>query len=66
MKTLQIITLFALIAAAMGFSPNTVPTMVNVDSLSKVVVGALPAAVIASPAFALDSVIDALPNYTRP
>jgi len=64
MKTFQIITLFALFAAAMAFAPNNIPQMVDDATLKKVAVGAIPAAVFASPAFALDSVIESLPTNT--
>lgn len=64
MKTFQIITLFALIASAMAFAPNVTPKIVKEVSLAKIAIGAIPAAIIASPAFALDSVIETLPSST--
>jgi len=39
-------------------------TVVKEVSLAKIAVGAIPAAIIASPAFALDSVIETLPSST--
>lgn len=62
MKTFQLFTLLALIATAMAFTPNAAPQIVK--DVSKMAVGAIPAAVIASPAFALDSVIESLPSST--
>lgn len=64
MKSFQILTLFALIAAAMAFAPNTAPKIVKDLSVGKIAVGAIPAAVIASPAFAMDSLIETLPTTT--
>mmetsp|Transcript_9336 Transcript_9336/g.13891 ORF Transcript_9336/g.13891 Transcript_9336/m.13891 type:complete len:110 (+) Transcript_9336:115-444(+) len=62
MKTFQIVTLFALIAAAAAFAPNSVSQVVKDVSLKKAAIGAIPAAAIASPAFAMDSIVEALPS----
>lgn len=62
MKTFQIVTLFALVATAMAFAPNQVPKVVSEFSVKKAAIGAFPAAALAAPAFALDSVVDALPS----
>eukprot|EP00560_Eucampia_antarctica_P004939 CAMPEP_0197836552 /NCGR_PEP_ID=MMETSP1437-20131217/29355_1 /TAXON_ID=49252 ORGANISM="Eucampia antarctica, Strain CCMP1452" /NCGR_SAMPLE_ID=MMETSP1437 /ASSEMBLY_ACC=CAM_ASM_001096 /LENGTH=109 /DNA_ID=CAMNT_0043442823 /DNA_START=40 /DNA_END=369 /DNA_ORIENTATION=+ len=64
MKTFQIITLFALVASAMAFAPNQISKVVSEFSVEKAAIGALPVAFLASPAFALDSVIEALPTNT--
>merc|ERR1719428_1677164 len=63
MKTFQLVTLFALIAAAMAFAPNQVPqvTKAALDA-KKIAAGALPVAAFAAPAFAMDSVVEALPT----
>mmetsp|Transcript_3762 Transcript_3762/g.5655 ORF Transcript_3762/g.5655 Transcript_3762/m.5655 type:complete len:109 (+) Transcript_3762:65-391(+) len=63
MKTFQIVTLFALIAAAMAFAPNA-PKVISEMSLKKATIGAIPAALIASPVFAMDSIVEALPTNT--
>lgn len=60
MKTFQIITFFAFVAASMAFSPNQV-SQVTKDAFVKGA-AAIPAAAIAAPAFAMDSVVDALPS----
>mmetsp|Transcript_4833 Transcript_4833/g.4599 ORF Transcript_4833/g.4599 Transcript_4833/m.4599 type:complete len:105 (+) Transcript_4833:34-348(+) len=57
MKTFQIVALFALVAAAAAFAP-----VISEVSLKKAAIGAIPAAAIASPAFAMDSIVDALPT----
>uniref|UniRef100_A0A7S2IGU6 Photosystem II reaction center M protein n=1 Tax=Helicotheca tamesis TaxID=374047 RepID=A0A7S2IGU6_9STRA len=68
MKTFQLVALFALIASAMAFVPNQAPKVVETVSagfdLKKAAVAAIPAATIATPAFALDSIVEALPTNT--
>eukprot|EP00579_Thalassiosira_antarctica_P004992 CAMPEP_0201901788 /NCGR_PEP_ID=MMETSP0902-20130614/54616_1 /ASSEMBLY_ACC=CAM_ASM_000551 /TAXON_ID=420261 /ORGANISM="Thalassiosira antarctica, Strain CCMP982" /LENGTH=112 /DNA_ID=CAMNT_0048435763 /DNA_START=470 /DNA_END=808 /DNA_ORIENTATION=- len=67
MKTFQIVTLFCLIAASMAFAPNKVQvTQRVVESgfdLKKAAIAAIPCA-IATPAFAMDSIVAALPTET--
>merc|ERR1711956_182192 len=68
MKTFQIVTLFCLIAASMAFAPNNVPKVAErfTESgfdLKKAAIAAIPAA-IATPAFAMDSIIESLPTET--
>jgi photosystem II PsbM protein len=49
----------------MAFAPNTTPKILKEGvSLKKAMIGAIPAAAIASPAFALDSVVEYLPTNT--
>lgn len=68
MKTFQFVTFFALLAAAMAFAPNQVSQVAKTASagfdLRKAAAAFVPAAGIAAPAFALDSVIEALPTNT--
>uniref|UniRef100_A0A7S4KBL9 Uncharacterized protein n=1 Tax=Odontella aurita TaxID=265563 RepID=A0A7S4KBL9_9STRA len=65
MKTFQLVTLFALVAAAMAFAPNQAPQVVKAGfDLKKAAIAAIPAAGFAAPAFALDSVVEALPTNT--
>ena len=68
MKTFQIVTLFCLIAASMAFAPNKAPQVAQrfAESgfdLKKAAIAAVPAA-IATPAFAMDSIVEALPTET--
>ena len=67
MKTFQIVTLFALVAAAMAFVPpqNVVNTAVTSGfDLKKAAAAAIPVAAISTPAFAMDSIVEALPTNT--
>ncbi|GFH50877.1 hypothetical protein CTEN210_07353 [Chaetoceros tenuissimus] len=57
----KLLNLFTLLATAMAFAPNAQKA---ISEVSKLAVGAIPAATIASPAFAMDSVIEALPTNT--
>ncbi|KAL7545611.1 hypothetical protein ACHAWF_008964 [Thalassiosira exigua] len=68
MKTFQIVTLFCLVAASMAFAPNKAPQVAQRFAESgfdfkKAAVAAIPAA-IATPAFAVDSIVEALPTQT--
>ena len=68
MKTFQIVTLFCLIAASMAFAPNKAPQVTQrvVESgfdMKKAAIAAIPAA-IATPAFAMDSIVASLPTET--
>jgi len=71
-KSFQIITLFAVVAAAMAFAPNSVPKVVSTAktvapaafNLKKAAAAAIPVATIAAPAFALDSIVEMLPTNT--
>ncbi|KAL7491638.1 hypothetical protein ACHAWT_001468 [Skeletonema menzelii] len=68
MKTFQIVTLFAMIAASMAFAPNAPKAVAQkvVESgfdFKKAAIAAVPAA-IATPAFAMDSIVSALPTET--
>lgn len=60
MKTFQIVTLFALVAASMAFSPNSVNQVARAAAVKGA--AAIPVAALAAPAFAMDSVVDALPS----
>mmetsp|Transcript_1292 Transcript_1292/g.1892 ORF Transcript_1292/g.1892 Transcript_1292/m.1892 type:complete len:108 (+) Transcript_1292:49-372(+) len=60
MKTFQLITLFALVAAASAFAPQQVAQVAKAGE--KAAFAALPVAAFAAPAFALDSVVDVLPS----
>ncbi|KAL3802314.1 hypothetical protein HJC23_007139 [Cyclotella cryptica] len=97
MKSFQILSLFAMVAATMAFAPNKAPqafihphdiystfmpvrfTIIThlcpfslvaqrvVESgfdFKKAAIAAIPAASIATPAFALDSIVEALPTQT--
>ncbi|GKY95358.1 hypothetical protein MPSEU_000497600 [Mayamaea pseudoterrestris] len=59
MKTFQILSFFALIASALSFAPAS-----QVQQVAKIAAGAFPAAAIVGPAFALDSIVEALPTNT--
>uniref|UniRef100_A0A7S0LCE1 Uncharacterized protein n=1 Tax=Coccolithus braarudii TaxID=221442 RepID=A0A7S0LCE1_9EUKA len=67
MKTFQIVTLFAMIAASMAFAPNAPKVAQKVVEsgfdFKKAAIAAVPAA-IATPAFAMDSIVSALPTET--
>jgi photosystem II PsbM protein len=68
MKSFQIFTLFAMIAATMAFAPNKAPQVAQrfAESgfdMKKAAIAAIPAA-IATPAFAMDSIVEALPTQT--
>nr|AAO43193.1 photosystem II reaction center M protein precursor [Phaeodactylum tricornutum] len=63
MKSFQLLTLFALIAASLAFAPNQAPQQVAKAAFTKAA-GALPVAALAAPAFALDSIVEALPTNT--
>eukprot|EP00429_Kryptoperidinium_foliaceum_P079759 CAMPEP_0176223118 /NCGR_PEP_ID=MMETSP0121_2-20121125/20582_1 /TAXON_ID=160619 /ORGANISM="Kryptoperidinium foliaceum, Strain CCMP 1326" /LENGTH=109 /DNA_ID=CAMNT_0017562347 /DNA_START=51 /DNA_END=380 /DNA_ORIENTATION=- len=62
MKTFQIISFFALIAASMAFTPNQVPQVAKEAFLKGA--AAMPVAALAAPAFAMDSIVEALPSTT--
>ena len=67
MKTFQIISLFALVAAAMAFAPNQAPTVVKTAAsfdITKAAIAAIPAMGLAAPAFALDSIVESMPTNT--
>eukprot|EP00804_Cyclotella_cryptica_P020529 CCRYP_003380-RA/>CCRYP_003380-RA protein AED:0.07 eAED:0.07 QI:65/1/1/1/1/1/2/966/143 len=69
MKSFQILSLFAMVAATMAFAPNKAPQVAQrvVESgfdFKKAAIAAIPAASIATPAFALDSIVEALPTQT--
>ncbi|KAL7437526.1 hypothetical protein ACHAXH_004930 [Discostella pseudostelligera] len=69
MKSFQIVTLFCLIAASMAFAPNKAPQVAQriVESgfdMKKAAIAAIPVAAIATPAFAMDSIIESLPTQT--
>eukprot|EP00529_Nitzschia_sp_RCC80_P034294 CAMPEP_0113482052 /NCGR_PEP_ID=MMETSP0014_2-20120614/22722_1 /TAXON_ID=2857 /ORGANISM="Nitzschia sp." /LENGTH=109 /DNA_ID=CAMNT_0000375561 /DNA_START=95 /DNA_END=424 /DNA_ORIENTATION=- /assembly_acc=CAM_ASM_000159 len=63
MKTFQIVTLFALIATSMAFAPNQTP-QVTKAAFMKGAAASLPVAALSAPAFAMDSMVDALPSTT--
>lgn len=56
------VTLFALFASAMAFVPSNAPKVAF--DIKTAATAALPAAFVASPAFAIDSIVDALPTNT--
>ncbi|KAL3940313.1 MAG: hypothetical protein SGBAC_005140 [Bacillariaceae sp.] len=56
MKTFQILALFCVIASAMAFSP------VNMPEVAKIAAAAAPVAAFSAPAFAMDSIVEALPS----
>lgn len=60
MKSFQIVTLFALVAASMAFSPNQVSQVTKAAFVKGA--AAVPVAALAAPAFAMDSIVDALPS----
>ncbi|KAG7337250.1 photosystem II reaction center protein PsbM [Nitzschia inconspicua] len=60
MKTFQIVTLFALVAASMAFAPNQTPQVAK--TFAKGAAASVPVAALAAPAFAMDSIVDALPT----
>eukprot|EP00535_Pseudo-nitzschia_heimii_P005706 CAMPEP_0197188968 /NCGR_PEP_ID=MMETSP1423-20130617/18882_1 /TAXON_ID=476441 /ORGANISM="Pseudo-nitzschia heimii, Strain UNC1101" /LENGTH=110 /DNA_ID=CAMNT_0042640967 /DNA_START=42 /DNA_END=374 /DNA_ORIENTATION=+ len=62
MKTFQIVTLFALVAASMAFTPNQLPEVTKAAFVKGA--AAVPVAALAAPAFAMDSVVEALPSTT--
>eukprot|EP00568_Trieres_chinensis_P012769 CAMPEP_0183290926 /NCGR_PEP_ID=MMETSP0160_2-20130417/495_1 /TAXON_ID=2839 ORGANISM="Odontella Sinensis, Strain Grunow 1884" /NCGR_SAMPLE_ID=MMETSP0160_2 /ASSEMBLY_ACC=CAM_ASM_000250 /LENGTH=111 /DNA_ID=CAMNT_0025451641 /DNA_START=101 /DNA_END=436 /DNA_ORIENTATION=- len=66
MKTFQIVALFALVAAAMAFAPNQAPQVAKAAGfdIKKAAIAAIPAAGVAAPAFALDSIVEAMPTET--
>eukprot|EP00559_Dactyliosolen_fragilissimus_P005079 CAMPEP_0184856012 /NCGR_PEP_ID=MMETSP0580-20130426/1172_1 /TAXON_ID=1118495 /ORGANISM="Dactyliosolen fragilissimus" /LENGTH=92 /DNA_ID=CAMNT_0027350765 /DNA_START=104 /DNA_END=382 /DNA_ORIENTATION=+ len=47
----------------MAFAPNQAPKIIQ-QAASKAAIGALPAAVVSAPAFALDSMVELLPSNT--
>eukprot|EP00561_Arcocellulus_cornucervis_P010980 CAMPEP_0185806176 /NCGR_PEP_ID=MMETSP1322-20130828/4288_1 /TAXON_ID=265543 /ORGANISM="Minutocellus polymorphus, Strain RCC2270" /LENGTH=103 /DNA_ID=CAMNT_0028502255 /DNA_START=58 /DNA_END=369 /DNA_ORIENTATION=+ len=55
----QIATFFALIASAMAFVPEPVAKVA-----SKAAIAAVPVAAFSTPAFAMDSIIEAMPTNT--
>ncbi|CAB9510792.1 expressed unknown protein [Seminavis robusta] len=57
MKTFQITTLFALMASAMAFAPQ-------LNNVAKVATAAVPVAALSAPAFAMESIVEALPSNT--
>merc|ERR1719218_88022 len=59
MKTFQIINFFALIASAMAFAPQQMPEVTKAAFKAS---AAMPVAALAAPAFAMDSVVEALPS----
>lgn len=65
MKTFQITSLFAIIASAMAFVPE-VSKVASLDlkSASVAAAAAVPAAFVAAPAMAMDSIVEALPTNT--
>eukprot|EP00538_Stauroneis_constricta_P001430 CAMPEP_0119560044 /NCGR_PEP_ID=MMETSP1352-20130426/13865_1 /TAXON_ID=265584 /ORGANISM="Stauroneis constricta, Strain CCMP1120" /LENGTH=110 /DNA_ID=CAMNT_0007607911 /DNA_START=63 /DNA_END=395 /DNA_ORIENTATION=+ len=62
MKTFQIVTLFAMIAASMAFAPSQTPQIAK--AAIKGAAAATPVAFLtaAAPAFATDSIVEALPS----
>merc|ERR1719183_1820084 len=60
MKTFQIVTLFALVAASMAFSPNQVSQVARAAAVKGA--AAIPVAALAAPALAMDSIVEALPS----
>eukprot|EP00956_Cyclotella_meneghiniana_P011890 scaffold16708_cov34-Cyclotella_meneghiniana.AAC.2 len=68
MKSFQIVSIFAMVATTLAFAPNTAPKVLErvadhgID-FSKAALASIPAA-IATPAFALDSVVENLPTQT--
>jgi len=60
MKTFQIVTLFALVAASAAFSPNQASQVAKAAFVKGAAV--VPVAALAAPAFAMDSIVDALPS----
>ena len=65
MNSFTIVNFFALISAAMAFVPlNNVAKVANAVDFKAVGAAVIPAATVASPAFALDSIVEALPTNT--
>mmetsp|Transcript_135172 Transcript_135172/g.201032 ORF Transcript_135172/g.201032 Transcript_135172/m.201032 type:complete len:110 (-) Transcript_135172:142-471(-) len=60
MKTFQLVTLFALVAASMAFAPNSAPQVAK--TAFKGAAAAFPVAALSAPAFAMDSIVDTLPS----
>ncbi|KAL7465227.1 hypothetical protein ACHAXS_005565 [Conticribra weissflogii] len=69
MKSFTIVNLFAMIAAAMAFVPSQGPQILSFDpvaqkAVEKAAIAAIPVATISAPAFAMDSIVEALPTQT--
>jgi len=60
MKTFQLVTLFALIASAMAFTPSQLSQVAK--TVAPKVAGAIPVAAVVAPAFALDSIVESMPS----
>mmetsp|Transcript_5888 Transcript_5888/g.12862 ORF Transcript_5888/g.12862 Transcript_5888/m.12862 type:complete len:109 (+) Transcript_5888:71-397(+) len=63
MKSFTIVNLFAMIAAAMAFVPSQGPQIAQ-KAVEKAAIAAIPVATISAPAFAIDSIVEALPTQT--
>lgn len=60
MKTFQIVTLLALVAASVAFSPNSASELTKAAFVKGA--AAVPVAALAAPAFAMDSIVEVLPS----